>query len=183
MILYIHGFASSSQSKKVALLKQRFEKVAALDLNPEPNKAIKQLQDFIKHIEKKEQIILVGSSLGGFYAMRLSEVYGLKAVLINPAIKPWKTLEKYADKEVENYSTKEHFTFHSKYLQQLKELQAYGIDASKILLLLQTDDDVLDHQEAVEFLPNAKTIIASGGSHQFDNFEDYFDMIKRFIKD
>ena len=181
MILYIHGFASGKKSNKVMLLKQRFEKVVAIDLSAQPNKALNQLQSFIEQHMDKEKITLIGSSLGGFYAIKLSAKYNLKAILINPAIKPWKTLEKYANKEIENYSTKEHFTFHSSYLQELKELQTKCIDTSKILLLLQTGDDVLDYREALEFLPNTKFIITSGGSHQFENFEDYTDIIKRFI--
>lgn len=181
MILYIHGFASGSKSNKVTLLKQRFEEVTAFDLSPEPNKAIKQLESFIEqHNRKKDEITLVGSSLGGFYALYLSAKYQMKAVLVNPSIKPWQTLASYADKEIQNYSTKQMFIFKSEYLQQLKELQVLNIDTSKILLLLQTGDETLDYREAMEFLTASKIIVESGGSHQFENFENYFKMIEQF---
>jgi len=182
MILYIHGFASSAKSNKVTMLKQRFEKVIALDLSPEPDKAINQLQSFIeKHNRTKDEITLVGSSLGGYYAMYLSTKYQMKAVLINPAINPWKTLANYADKDVENYSTNQYFTFKNKYLQELQELKTSHIDNSKILLLLKSGDETLDYREAIDFLPNAKIVMESGGSHQFENFDNYFEMIQKFI--
>jgi len=180
MLLYIHGFASSAKSNKVTLLKKAFAQVRSFDLSPEPFKAIRQLEDFITKQKRPRSITLVGSSLGGYYAMYLSAKYSLKAILINPSIYPYKTLERYKNQKVQYYSREGIFYFKESYLQQLKELKRDDIDNSKILLLLQTSDEVLDYKEALDALPHAKYYIESGGSHQFDNFENYFEIINAF---
>ena len=180
MILYIHGFASSSKSNKVTLLKKRFNNTYSIDLDISPKIAIKQLEKFIKKNIKKDNITLIGSSLGGFYALYLSHKYNLKAILVNPSIYPYKTLKIYKNQKVKNYSTGKVFKFKKKYLNELKDYRVKNIDNSKILLLLQMGDETLDYREALRFLPNSKYIIESGGNHQFNDFENYFDMIERF---
>ena len=179
MIIYIHGFASSSHSNKVTLLKNHFQDVVAFDLSYVPELAIKQLEEFIDlHIN--ENITLVGSSLGGFYSIYLADKYNLKVVLINPSIHPEKTLRQYIDRSVKNYSTDEGFIFKAEYIEQLKKLKTTTFNSSNTLLLLQKGDDVIDYTEALAFLPQAKSIVESGGSHQFENFENYFTMIGSF---
>ena len=179
MILYIHGFASSSHSNKITQLKKSFQDVAAFDLSYVPKQAIRQLEEYIERHNEKN-ITLVGSSLGGFYSLFLADKYNLKVVLINPAIHPEKTLTQYVDQSVQNYSNNESFYFKSEYIDQLKKLKTTAFNSSKTLLLLQTGDDVIDYTEALAFLPQAKSIIESGGSHQFDSFENYFTMIGNF---
>ena len=179
MILYIHGFASSSHSNKVTLLKKSFQDVVAFDLSYVPELAMKQLEEFIE-LHKEENITLVGSSLGGFYAIYLANKYNLKVVLINPAIHPEKALTQCVDKSIKNYSTNENFYFKAEYIEQLKKLKTIAFNSSNTLLLLQTGDDVIDYTEAIAFLPQAKSVIESGGSHQFDKFENYFAMIRDF---
>ena len=183
MFLYIHGFASSAKSKKVTLLKKRFNSVKSIDLSPEPFKAIRELEEFIAKQKRPRSITLIGSSLGGYYAIYLSAKYSLKAILINPAIYPYKTLEKYKNQKVRYHSKDGIFYFKDSYLEQLKELKREDIDNSKILLLLQTGDEVLDYREALDYLPNVKYYIESGGSHRFDNFENYFEIINHFYRD
>ncbi len=43
---------------------------------------------------KGDNVALVGSSLGAYYSIYLANKYKLKAVLINPAIYSYKTLDK-----------------------------------------------------------------------------------------
>ena len=180
MILYIHGFASSSLSNKVKLLRERFGEVVAFDLSVAPRRAVKKLEAFIEEQYDKTNITLIGSSLGGFYAIYISQKYDLKAVLINPSINPDKTLAQYKDQKVKNYSKNDVFIFRAHYLKQLEELKIATVDSSKYLLLLQTGDETLDYKEALAFLPDAKSIVVSGGTHQFEDFQNYFEIIDTF---
>ena len=48
--------------------------------------------------------MLIGSSLGGFYATFLSEEYDLPAVLINPAVRPFDSRESLLGEHRNYYS-------------------------------------------------------------------------------
>jgi predicted esterase YcpF (UPF0227 family) len=101
-LLYIHGFNSSPQSHKASILKQWLAQqhpsitCEVPYLKPYPADAITQLQVLLENYRaKKEKIALVGSSLGGYYAAWLAEKYNLRAVLVNPSVRPFELLGKY----------------------------------------------------------------------------------------
>lgn len=76
MILYLHGFASSSNSAKALEIQKLVNiKVVALDLDVEPSRALGQIKEQI-HLYKDEKILLMGSSLGGYYALVLAKQIG-----------------------------------------------------------------------------------------------------------
>ena len=87
LLLYIHGFNSSPESQKarqLAALMQRLGLAGRLRvpaLHHHPREAIAQLEAALAELGRP---VLVGSSLGGYYATLLAERHGLRAVLINP---------------------------------------------------------------------------------------------------
>ncbi len=97
-ILYIHGFNSAPSSKKATQLVQVMDRLGLSDqlrvpaLHHHPREAIGQLN---KAIEDLGRPLLVGSSLGGYYATHLAERHGLKALLINPAVSPHRMFDGY----------------------------------------------------------------------------------------
>ena len=89
-IIYLHGFNSSSNSKKAQILKNSeivknlgFE-IILIDLPNSPSKAIQEIEKVIKI--NSENVSLIGSSLGGLYASFLSNKYNLRSVTIIPVI-------------------------------------------------------------------------------------------------
>ena len=42
-----------------------------------------------------EELTVVGSSLGGFYATWLAEKTGCRAVLLNPVVRPWELVRDF----------------------------------------------------------------------------------------
>ena len=182
MILYIHGFGSSGHGGKASLFREYFEEeVIAPSLSYVPNLAIDTLEQIIEMLlEKDETVGLVGSSLGGYYAIYLASKYDLKAVLINPAIYPYKTLDKVG--MATNYYDDTNFEVTNEHIQELRFLEVQEIpNQENFLTLLQTDDEVLDFNEAVEKLPNSELIIEEGGNHTFENIESYFRKIYNFL--
>ena len=136
-------------------------------------------------VESYDDVTLVGSSLGGCCAIYLAEKYGLKAVLINPAVYSEKTLKKRmveVNGMATNYHDGSQYTWNRSHVEMLKEYRVDEVKNGEYLLLLQKGDDVLDYREAVAKLPNAVTIIEEGGTHPFDGIERHFGRIVEFIE-
>ena len=46
-------------------------------------------------LDAKSRFAFIGSSLGGYFASYLAETYGGKAVLVNPAVKPFELFDEF----------------------------------------------------------------------------------------
>lgn len=182
MIVYIHGFGSSGYGGKATLFKEYFKsKIIAPSLSYVPFLAIDTLEQLIKLLKQKgEEVNLIGSSLGGYYSIYLANKYNLKAVLINPAIYPYKTLDKIG--LAKNYFDDTKFEITSIHLEQLKQIEVHNIkNQEKFLTLLQTDDEVLDYKQAINKLPDSNLEVVKGGNHSFENIQSYFLKIESFF--
>jgi predicted esterase YcpF (UPF0227 family) len=90
-LYYIHGYLSNPKSIKGTILK---EKLGVIPIKyrdcPPENLVIRICVDNIKkEIEYDKNIVLIGSSLGGFLAAKAAlEVPVKKLILLNPAIIP-----------------------------------------------------------------------------------------------
>jgi predicted esterase YcpF (UPF0227 family) len=177
-ILYIHGFASCGKGNKSLLLKSHFgtENVIAPDLPPSPIDAINMIEEILKSTSID---LLIGSSLGGYYATYIAEKYRMKAVLVNPSTQPWETLAAYTGWQ-KRFCDEEVFEFKPVYLEQLKMLQT-APEQGRYLLLLQSEDEVLDYTKAQSFYNKHKIIVEYGGNHRFENLDEYLSMIEKFI--
>ena len=176
-ILYLHGFSSCGEGNKSAVLKNYFgqDAVFAPDLPFAPLDAIA----FIDEILKTSRFdLLIGSSLGGFYATYLAEKYGLKAVLLNPSTQPWQTLAPYVGWQ-RRFCDEEVFEFKLVYLEQFKLLQSPP-QRGDYLLLLQSEYEVLDYTKAQSLYNAHRVIVEYGGNHRFENIDDYLLMIENF---
>lgn len=177
-ILYLHGFGSCGEGNKSLELKKYFgeENVLSPDLYPSPLDAISMIEGLLKS-EKID--LLIGSSLGGFYATYLAEKYKKKAVLLNPSTQPWKTLAPYVGWQ-ERFCDEEVFEFKAVYLEALKTLKVAPANGT-YLVLLQSEDEVLDYTKAQSLYNTHKVIVEYGGNHRFENIHDYMSMIENFI--
>lgn len=180
MTILIHGFGSSGQNGKAKLFREYYRTVErpfiAPSLSNIPKLAMTTLEELI---ESYDEVNLIGSSLGGYYAIYLAEKYGLKAVLINPSIYPAETLQRAIGMAV-NYYDNSPVAWSDSYLEMLKSYEVSSVE-SDYLLLLQKGDDLLDYRDAVAKIPDAEMMIEDGGSHPFDGVERYFDRIDKFL--
>ena len=177
-ILYLHGFASCGEGNKSLLLKSYFgaDNVIAPDLPPSPIEAIALIEEILGSVEIDG---LIGSSLGGYYATIMAEKYRMKAILLNPSTQPWETLAAYTGWQ-KRFCDEEVFEFKPVYLEQLKMLQT-APDKGRYLLLLQSEDEVLDYTKAQSFYNTHKIIVEYGGNHRFENLDEYLSMVEKFI--
>lgn len=182
MILYLHGFASSRNSEKVkALEKLPHIKVVAFDLSMNPLKAIDQIKTFIEK-NQSEDIMLMGSSLGGYYAQHIAALFDLPAILINPSMQPYNTLSRFVGLVTKNFSKDETFVYTQQDIDALKALSIDKVDQSKLLLMVQKGDADLDYTKAVNALPYARHHIEEGGDHSFKDFSSTFPLVEFFYR-
>ena len=187
-IIYLHGFQSSALSIKAQQLKQYIgqQPVYTLhvpDLNLPPQQV---LADLCHLIEQLHDVVLVGSSLGGFYATQLVAKYGMPAVLINPAMRPWQLFQDLFGLEQMPYPVNPYWTLDQLQLEHLAQMAVPFVqDADKILLLLQQGDEVLDYREAERYYSAAQhralIMLEPHGNHAIDNFADKIPMILEFL--
>ncbi len=177
-ILYLHGFSSCGIGNKSLALETYFgsDSIVSPDLPPSPIDAIYTAEEIL---QSSEFDLIIGSSLGGFYATYLAEKYSMKGVLLNPSTQPWETLAPYVGWQ-KRFCDEEVFEFKSVYLEQLKTLQV-APNKGKYLLLLQSGDEVLDYTKAQSLYNRYRVIVEYGGNHRFENIDDYLLMIENFI--
>ncbi|MEW6993333.1 YqiA/YcfP family alpha/beta fold hydrolase [Colwelliaceae bacterium MEBiC 14330] len=191
-LLYIHGFNSSPLSIKAEqtrhYLAKYFPQVDYFcpQLLTTPAQAISQLEQIICADENDSQWFLIGSSLGGYFASYLAAKYDCLAVLVNPAIAPYELLQDYIGEQKNPY-TKEIYQVTAEHMQQLMSLEcaAPTIDdkqKNNYLVMVQTGDEVLNYQQAVEKYQHCRLIVQEGGDHSFINFAQLLPTICDFFQ-
>lgn len=190
LVIYIHGFSSSSQSQKAQqLLHYVSDQQLAVDaIAPTfanyPAQAHGQIVDLIEAEQAagREQIALVGSSLGGFMATCVAEQFGLKAVLINPAVQPHVLIE-FLLGEHKNDHTGEVFVLTNQHSQELKSLELETLNhPQNYWVMLQAGDELLDYHQAKAYYQACPQLIEPGGSHSFDDFERHLPQVMQFLE-
>ena len=183
MIIYIHGFGGSGQGNKAKVLKgllSVYDGVIAPSLPSNPALAIQTLCEIIECFKKVDNVHLVGSSLGGYYALHLADKYKLPCVLINPATKPYETLSR-ALGFAPNFYDGSTYEWKQEHLDLLRELEPNNYDHSKLLVFLQKGDELLDYRDALAKLDGSKFVVEGGGSHSFDGIEQHIGTIMEFF--
>jgi predicted esterase YcpF (UPF0227 family) len=185
MILYLHGFRSSPQSFKARLIGERLNALGrgadylCPQLPASPKAAI-ALASQLASQPVPAELVLIGSSLGGYYATWLAERVGCRAVLLNPAVKPPRDLEKYVGVTT-SFHSDEPFEFKREYIDELKSFAVDRItDAHRYFLIAATADEVLDWREMVAHYPGAKHCVIQGSDHGISDFHEYLDMVLGF---
>lgn len=185
LFIYLHGFNSSPGSYKAQQFNHwmaaagRSDDVLIPVLPHWPQRAIQVVEQLIVQYAGRA-ITLVGSSLGGYYSLYLAEKYRLRAVLVNPAVRPYELLAALLG-EQGNYYTDERYILTRKHLEQLLALDCVTLSYPQhYLLLTQTADETLDYREAVDKLADSPQWVQPGGSHAFEQFERLIPAILAF---
>ena len=172
-ILYIHGFNSAPESKKATQLTSVMQRMGLGDqlrvpaLHHHPREAIAQLQAAISELERP---LLVGSSLGGYYATWLAEQHGLKALLVNPAVSPHRKFDGYLGTQTNHYSGQT-WELTLDHVHALADLEVPAPeDPQRYQVWLQTGDETLDYRYAEQYYAACTLRIEAGGDHSYQGF-------------
>ncbi len=190
-LVYLHGFRSSPRSAKAQCFARAIEALPAA-LRPrlhipalpvDPHEAVAGVAAWIADAlegDAASTLTLVGSSLGGFYATHLAERFGVRAALINPAIRPYDDLRAYVGTQL-NLHTGEAFEVTEAHFAALRALAVPRITRpERYFLLVRTGDEVLDWREAVAHYGGAHQYVLGGGDHGWTDFDAEIPSVLRF---
>ena len=185
VIIYLHGFRSSSNSGKALALREMFPdyEIIAPNYSPhDPNLARKELSQLMNNIKPNKQVLVIGTSLGGFWAHWMSYQFDLKAIMINPSVDPGNSLQVgryslYGDNNIEIEVTQK----------SLETISSYKLahDVTKKLgcfVWVALDDEILDpHATIREFTGIHEITVFDTGCHRFIQFDQMKNEIQSII--
>ena len=186
-LVYLHGFVSSPQSKKAVMLGDYLANcVTGVDyrvpaLHHRPSRALAQVEDACRAIPM-DDLTLVGSSLGGFYATVAAERIGCRAALLNPAVRPHAHFDRHLGTQRNPY-TGEEFVLGREHIAELEAMQPERITRpGRYWLFVETGDVVLDYRDAVQFYNEALHTIVRGGDHTLASFPEHVPELVEWAK-
>ena len=177
-ILYLHGFISSPASRKAVMLGDYVRGQApgveylVPALHHRPAEAIAQVHAICDERHPAD-LLVVGSSLGGFYATVAAERAGCRAVALNPAVHPQRHFERYLGPQ-RNLYTGERFDLTPGHVAELAAIDPPAITRpDRYWLIVETGDEVLDYREAVAYYAGAFQSVVQGGDHALSSFAEF----------
>ncbi|MGN6083091.1 YqiA/YcfP family alpha/beta fold hydrolase [Trinickia sp.] len=185
MILYLHGFRSSPKSFKAQLLAARLAALGRAQewrcpmLPVSPLEAVALVEAQMAGLPP-EDVTVIGSSLGGYFATYLAEQHGWRAVLLNPAVLPQRDLSAYLG-EQPLWHGGGSIVVEPRHLDELRSLAVASITRpERYYLIAATGDDVLDYREMLAHYPGVETKLITGSDHAISEFADYVDEVLAF---
>ena len=184
MIVYLHGFRSSPQSRKAQMLREHLQRRGLADqlicpaLSASPRMA-SQLALYASRGEPSERVTLIGSSLGGYYATWVAEKVGCRAVLLNPAIDPARDLQAHIGRQPVFFSNDE-IDFRAEYVDELRALEIGVTNPERYFLIAATGDTVINYRMMVAKYYGARLKVIQGSDHELSDFAQYIDEVLSF---
>ena len=190
LLVYLHGFRSSPNSSKAVMTGEAVRALSTADnayewycpqLLASPRESMDMVTAYIDQ-SKADRIVIIGSSLGGFYTNYLAEKYQCKGVVLNPAVFAARELEPHVGL-MTAYDSDEPFDFKSQYIDELKSLQvAFITKPERYFLIAAKGDELLDWQEMVAFYEGAKQLVLEGSDHGIADYANHLPLVLDFIK-
>jgi predicted esterase YcpF (UPF0227 family) len=190
LVVYLHGFRSSPNSTKAVMTGEAVRALASAhhsyewycpQLLASPKASLEMVTKLIDQTTF-DRIVIIGSSLGGFYTNYLAEKYHCKGIALNPAVYAARELEPHVGM-MTAYDSEEPFDFKAEYIDELHTLQVDPItDPERYFLIAAKGDELLDWKEMSAFYPGAKQLILEGGDHGISDYANHLPAVIDFIK-
>lgn len=203
--VYLHGFLSSGNSEKGQWLKAKVQQDNLLNDKPvfseiytltypikSPHDSAEEIERCLLNAKQKNiNIILLGSSMGGYYAQYFGQKYQIPYIMINPALNPVPIFNQSMGCHT-NPVTSEKFCIDQDYIKALQDYDIEELDQNvPALMLLDTDDEVIDVDLALQRYVQKdnlckksqfKSALFSGGDHRFIHMPQAWKDIQSFVK-
>jgi predicted esterase YcpF (UPF0227 family) len=189
LLVYLHGFRSSPRSSKAVMTGEAVKASITVgntidwycpQLLASPKESMEMVTKYIDQ-SKADRMIVIGSSLGGFYANYLAEKYGCKGIALNPAVHAPRELAPHVGM-MTSYDSDEPFDFRPEYINELKALQVERIsNPDRYFLIAAKGDELLDWREMSGFYQGANQLILEGSDHGIADYADHLPRVLDFI--
>lgn len=198
-ILYLHGFRSSPKSFKAQMLArhvahlnahlntQANEPGRALtwscpQLPPSPAEAWALIQQTTANWPTSDMVV-IGSSLGGFYATVLAEQRGCRCAVINPAVAPARDLARYIGEQTAFHDPDAHFFFRAEFIEEFKAMAPPAITRpERYWALIAKGDEVLSWEEMSRRYAGCNLTLLEGSDHAVSDFEQHMPGLLRWLR-
>jgi len=149
-VLFIHGFMSGANGETITKFKKLYSykyDFITPELDADPSKAIPKLNEII---EKEKPSLIVGNSLGGFYAL-MCDSGNIPKIVVNPCVNPYEHLKIYLNKEMQYHSKRNDgsttYTLTPQTLEKYKEYnnikERIKANIGSVFAILSSKDEVL----------------------------------------
>jgi uncharacterized protein len=185
MILYLHGFRSSPRSTKAERLRAvltargRAGDFVCPQLPVSPRGAV-NVALAAAALEDPAKLALIGSSLGGYYATWVAEQLGCRAVLLNPAVFPYRELAAQLGRHPVFFSDQT-VEWTADHLAELQTVDTPRITRpGRYFLVAATNDEVIDCATMVAKYAGCRQRVIEGSDHALSDFDRYVDEVLDF---
>jgi len=189
LLVYLHGFRSSPRSSKAVKTGLAVKALSSKEnliewYCPQLHASPKQSMDMVtNYIDQSgaDKIVIIGSSLGGFYTNYLAEKYACKAIVLNPAVRAARELAPHVGM-LTSYDNDEPFDFRSEYIDELKVLQVEKITSpDRYFLIAAKGDELLDWREMVKFYGGSHQLVLEGSDHGIADYDNHLPKVMEFV--
>ncbi|RNM26616.1 alpha/beta hydrolase [Dickeya undicola] len=176
MIIYLHGFDSSSPGNHEKVLQLQFidpdvRLVSYSTLHPRHD-----MQHLLREVDKMLQVnadnrpLICGVGLGGFWAERIGFLCDIRQVMFNPNLFPQENMEGKIDRP------EEYADIATKCVENFREK-----NRDRCMVVLSRHDEMLDNQRSACLLGEYYEIIWNENEgHKFRDISPHLQRIKAF---
>ena len=177
-VIYLHGFNSDSDSRTVKNLRKKIPDLISVSYDYIlPDKAYEKIKFTIEETIKEDaDIILMGTSLGAFWANYFNQIWGLKSILVNPSLYPWVSLTKYIGSNI-NFNSGEERILTAENVAAYKKYETEIIRGYHRKVVLGTKDDVIDYRETEKVFKDKAEIILLNQGHRIEDTDKLVQII------
>lgn len=176
MIIYLHGFDSTSPGNHEKVLQLQFIDDDIRFINYSTLHPKHDMQHLLKEVHKvieqsgDKQAMICGVGLGAYWSERIGFLCGIKQVMFNPNLHPERTMQGRIDRpeEYEDIATKCVSEFRGK-------------NKGRCLVILSKEDEIHDNSKtAVELESYYDIIWDETQTHKFKKISQHLQAMKAF---
>lgn len=166
-----------------ARLRERHPAVTWLcpQLDPSPRKAMQEALAAVRDWPR-EAMAVMGSSLGGFYAVHVAEqLHCARLVALNPAVHAARDLAPHVGVQPSWHDPSRQFVFEPHYVDELRALEHGPLShPERCYALIAKGDEVLDWREMTARFAGARIRLLEGSDHAISDFDAWITEVFDF---